>query len=225
MVSKLPVSLLQPALLVGQQASILLAVSFFFLFKKRKGNFKRITFKFFNRRAFLSWDMDCSILLIVSSDRSGCSQTFNCCLITKVKVSWPTFSFFFQCLGWSGQRMNSWGNKQQQTTATSYRLISTVAAEQKNGALAGASGALREKVGCLIPANKTSRHSEHNCIRSQKCQELPELYHHWKISPASPTYKQFLCFCFICVIFFRRRKKSAALYHNWDDGLSINKKK
>ena len=120
MVSKLPVSLLQPALLVGQQASILLAVSFFFLFKKRKGNFKRITFKFFNRRAFLSWDMSCSILLIVSSDRSGCSQTFNCCLITKVKVSWPTFSFFFQCLGWSGQRMNSWGNKQQQTTATSY---------------------------------------------------------------------------------------------------------
>ena len=123
--------------------------------------------------------------------------------------------------------MNSWGNKQQQTTATSYRLISTLAAEQKNGALAGASGALREKVGRLIPANKTSRHSEHNCIRSQKCQELPELYHHWKISPASPTYKQFLCFCFISSVlkFFKEEKKSAALYHNWDDGLSINKKK
>ena len=45
-VSKLPVSLLPPALdniLIGQLAGILLAVSFFF-FKKRKGNFKRIIY-------------------------------------------------------------------------------------------------------------------------------------------------------------------------------------
>ena len=70
-VSNLPVSLLQPALdtiLVGQLASILLAVSFFFFFsKKRKGNFKRITCKFFNRQAALSWDMSCSILPIVTT--------------------------------------------------------------------------------------------------------------------------------------------------------------